>query len=158
MTVDVLVAMDGTPSHMKMPSASKLRPSPAIPGSMEAAIKMWLQVGNVQKLQQVIILYKELISKYIAWRNMIDYKSIKCQWNTIIYCRLFLMDTDGFSKTRRLDFLMSINFLKKFQIIRYISNFWMKYFAILTFLDSVQGLIIYQQHPWYNIHLILSKF
>ena len=66
MTVDVLVAMDGTPSHMKMPSASKLRPSPAIPGSMEAAIKMWLQVGNVQKLQQVIILYKELISKYIA--------------------------------------------------------------------------------------------
>ena len=53
MTADVLTAMDGTPSHMKMPSASKLRPSPAIPGSMEAAIKMWLQVGNVQKLQQV---------------------------------------------------------------------------------------------------------
>ena len=65
MTVDVLVAMDGTPSHMKMPSASKLRPSPAIPGSMEAAIKMWLQVGNVQKLQQVIIIYKELILMWI---------------------------------------------------------------------------------------------
>ena len=61
MTVDVLVAMDGTPSHMKMPSASKLRPSPAIPGSMEAAIKMWLQVGNVQKLQQVIIIYLEQV-------------------------------------------------------------------------------------------------
>ena len=61
MTADVLVAMDGTPSHMKMPSASKLRPSPAIPGSMEAAIKMWLQVGNVQKLQQVT--YKCLNNK-----------------------------------------------------------------------------------------------
>ena len=69
MTVDVLVAMDGTPSHMKMPSASKLRPSPAIPGSMEAAIKMWLQVGNVQKLQQVMIIYKELILMWIKQRN-----------------------------------------------------------------------------------------
>ena len=59
MTADVLTAMDGTPSHMKMPSASKLRPSPAIPGSMEAAIKMWLQVGNVQKLQQVTINIKK---------------------------------------------------------------------------------------------------
>ena len=67
MTADVLTAMDGTPSHMKMPSASKLRPSPAIPGSMEAAIKMWLQVGNVQKLQQVSdeISYSALRSRSI---------------------------------------------------------------------------------------------
>ena len=53
MTADVMTTMDATPSHMKLPSAAKLRPSPAVPGSMEAAIKMWLQVGNVQKLQQV---------------------------------------------------------------------------------------------------------
>ena len=53
MTADVMTMMDSTPSHMKLPSAAKLRPSPAVPGSMEAAIKMWLQVGNVQKLQQV---------------------------------------------------------------------------------------------------------
>ena len=53
MTAEVLVMMDSTPSHMKIPSAAKLRPSPNVPGSMEAAIKMWLQVGNVQKLQQV---------------------------------------------------------------------------------------------------------
>lgn len=67
MTADVLIAMDGTPSHMKMPSASKLRPSPAIPGSMEAAIKMWLQVGNVQKLQQVgDEIYSELFCAKIA--------------------------------------------------------------------------------------------
>ena len=67
MTADVLTAMDGTPSHMKMPSASKLRPSPAIPGSMEAAIKMWLQVGNVQKLQQVgDETYSELFCAKIA--------------------------------------------------------------------------------------------
>ena len=43
--------MDVVSPHIT--SAAKLRPSPAVPGSMEAAIKMWLQVGNVQKLQQV---------------------------------------------------------------------------------------------------------
>ena len=52
MTADVIM-VDSTPAHMKLPSAAKLRPSPSVPGSMEAAIKMWLQVGNVQKLQQV---------------------------------------------------------------------------------------------------------
>lgn len=73
MTADVLTAMDGTPSHMKMPSASKLRPSPAIPGSMEAAIKMWLQVGNVQKLQQVNDeIYSELFCAKIAQYYILD--------------------------------------------------------------------------------------
>ena len=43
--------MDVVTPHIS--SAAKLRPSPAVPGSMEAAIKMWLQVGNVNKLQQV---------------------------------------------------------------------------------------------------------
>ena len=75
MTADVLTAMDGTPSHMKMPSASKLRPSPAIPGSMEAAIKMWLQVGNVQKLQQV------------GDKLMPSYSALKL--HSIIYLRSF---------------------------------------------------------------------
>ena len=54
MTADVLSRtnkMDVVSPHIA--SAAKLRPSPAVPGSMEAAIKMWLQVGNVQKLQQV---------------------------------------------------------------------------------------------------------
>ena len=36
-----------------MTPAAKLRPSPNVPGSMEAAVKMWLKVGNIQKLQQV---------------------------------------------------------------------------------------------------------
>ena len=40
-------------AHLAMTQAAKLRPSPAVPGSMEAAVKMWLQVGNIQKLQQV---------------------------------------------------------------------------------------------------------
>ena len=73
MTADVLVAMDGTPSHMKMPSASKLRPSPAIPGSMEAAIKMWLQVGNVQKLQQVILFFLTILGclRFINIQNLL---------------------------------------------------------------------------------------
>jgi len=47
--------MDVVSPHIT--SAAKLRPSPAVPGSMEAAIKMWLQVGNVQKLQQVCNTY-----------------------------------------------------------------------------------------------------
>ena len=47
----VLLQMDVASPHIT--SAAKLRPSPSVPGSMEAAIKMWLQVGNVQKLQQV---------------------------------------------------------------------------------------------------------
>jgi hypothetical protein len=38
-----------------MTPAAKLRPSPNVPGSMEAAVKMWLQVGNVEKLQQVTV-------------------------------------------------------------------------------------------------------
>ena len=49
--VQVLPAMDA--AHLAMTQAAKLRPSPAVPGSMEAAVKMWLQVGNIQKLQQV---------------------------------------------------------------------------------------------------------
>ncbi len=40
-------------AHLTMTQAAKLRPSPNVPGSMEAAVKMWLQVGNIQKLQQV---------------------------------------------------------------------------------------------------------
>ena len=36
-----------------MTPAAKLRPSPNVPGSMEAAVKMWLKVGNIQKLQRV---------------------------------------------------------------------------------------------------------
>ena len=36
-----------------MTPAAKLRPSPNVPGSMEGAVKMWLKVGNIQKLQQV---------------------------------------------------------------------------------------------------------
>ncbi len=40
-------------AHLTMTQAAKLRPSPTVPGSMEAAVKMWLQVGNIQKLQQV---------------------------------------------------------------------------------------------------------
>eukprot|EP00094_Tigriopus_californicus_P010268 TCALIF_09906-PA protein Name:"Protein of unknown function" AED:0.85 eAED:1.00 QI:0/0/0/0.5/0/0.5/2/0/93 len=46
----VLPAMDA--AHLAMTEAAKLRPSPSVPGSMEAAVKMWLQVGNLQKLQQ----------------------------------------------------------------------------------------------------------
>ena len=40
-------------SLQTMTPAAKLRPSPNVPGSMEAAVKMWLKVGNIQKLQQV---------------------------------------------------------------------------------------------------------
>ena len=92
MTADVLVAMDGTPSHMKMPSASKLRPSPAIPGSMEAAIKMWLQVGNVQKLQQVILFFLTILGCLIRnIQNLLINIIIQ-----IIHFRLFLTDMVGF--------------------------------------------------------------
>ena len=51
MTTAVLPAMDA--AHLTMTQAAKLRPSPTVPGSMEAAVKMWLQVGNIQKLQEV---------------------------------------------------------------------------------------------------------
>jgi hypothetical protein len=54
MTADVVPRMEAASPHLNLPSAAKLRPSPAVPGSMESAIKMWLQVGNVQKLQQVL--------------------------------------------------------------------------------------------------------
>ena len=53
MTADVVPRMEAASPALNLPSAAKLRPSPAVPGSMESAIKMWLQVGNVQKLQQV---------------------------------------------------------------------------------------------------------
>ena len=53
MTADVVPRMEAASPALNLPSAAKLRPSPAITGSMEGAIKMWLQVGNVQKLQQV---------------------------------------------------------------------------------------------------------
>ena len=53
MTADVVPRMEAASPALNLPSAAKLRPSPAISGSMEGAIKMWLQVGNVQKLQQV---------------------------------------------------------------------------------------------------------
>ena len=49
-------------AHLAMTQAAKLRPSPAVPGSMEAAVKMWLQVGNIQKLQQVTILLQ-----FVGW-------------------------------------------------------------------------------------------
>ncbi|TRY79118.1 hypothetical protein TCAL_09905 [Tigriopus californicus] len=49
----VLPAMDA--AHLAMTEAAKLRPSPSVPGSMEAAVKMWLQVGNLQKLQQAVL-------------------------------------------------------------------------------------------------------
>ena len=55
MTADVVPRMEAASPALNLPSAAKLRPSPAVPGSMESAIKMWLQVGNVQKLQQVSI-------------------------------------------------------------------------------------------------------
>ena len=51
LTTAALPAMDA--AHLTMTQAAKLRPSPTVPGSMEAAVKMWLQVGNIQKLQQV---------------------------------------------------------------------------------------------------------
>ena len=54
-TADVVPRMEAASPALNLPSAAKLRPSPAVPGSMESAIKMWLQVGNVQKLQQVYI-------------------------------------------------------------------------------------------------------
>ena len=55
LTTAALPAMDA--AHLTMTQAAKLRPSPTVPGSMEAAVKMWLQVGNIQKLQQVITLF-----------------------------------------------------------------------------------------------------
>ena len=58
MTADVVPRMEAASPALNLPSAAKLRPSPAVPGSMESAIKMWLQVGNVQKLQQVSLLSK----------------------------------------------------------------------------------------------------
>jgi hypothetical protein len=57
--------MEAASPALNLPSAAKLRPSPAVPGSMESAIKMWLQVGNVQKLQQVSpiieVMYQEVL-------------------------------------------------------------------------------------------------
>ncbi len=53
MTADVVPRMEAASPALNLPSAAKLRPSPAVPGSMESAVRMWLQVGNVQKLQQV---------------------------------------------------------------------------------------------------------
>ena len=65
MTADVVPRMEAASPALNLPSAAKLRPSPAVPGSMESAIKMWLQVGNVQKLQQVSpiieVMYQELL-------------------------------------------------------------------------------------------------
>ena len=63
MTADVVPRMEAASPALNLPSAAKLRPSPAVPGSMESAIKMWLQVGNVQKLQQVsLLLYIHLLN------------------------------------------------------------------------------------------------
>ena len=65
MTADVVPRMEAASPALNLPSAAKLRPSPAVPGSMESAIKMWLQVGNVQKLQQVSpiieVMYQEVL-------------------------------------------------------------------------------------------------
>ncbi len=52
-------------AHLTMTQAAKLRPSPTVPGSMEAAVKMWLQVGNIQKLQQVTNRLKMISEVYL---------------------------------------------------------------------------------------------
>ena len=52
-----------------MTPAAKLRPSPNVPGSMEAAVKMWLKVGNIQKLQQV--------------RNALNVITFDCGWGSL---------------------------------------------------------------------------
>ena len=79
-------------AHLTMTQAAKLRPSPTVPGSMEAAVKMWLQVGNIQKLQQVFNCLNSIII------------------TALIFNRLFWMDTVGCYKTITLVFLMSTSF------------------------------------------------
>ena len=56
-----------------MTPAAKLRPSPNVPGSMEAAVKMWLKVGNIQKLQQV---REETHLKFLKKINARDMKGL----------------------------------------------------------------------------------
>ena len=91
MTADVVPRMEAASPALNLPSAAKLRPSPAITGSMEGAIKMWLQVGNVQKLQQVHLshfctylcyLYMYL---YIPLISTFDTFTITYLWYLYIY-------------------------------------------------------------------------
>ena len=95
MTADVVPRMEAASPALNLPSAAKLRPSPAITGSMEGAIKMWLQVGNVQKLQQVHLshfctylcyLYMYL---YIPLISTFDTFTITYLWYLYIYLWYF---------------------------------------------------------------------
>ena len=145
MTADVVPRMEAASPALNLPSAAKLRPSPAITGSMEGAIKMWLQVGNVQKLQQVHLspfctylcyLYMYL---YIPLISTFDTFTITYLWYLYIYLWYFYIPLIPLHTHDNLHTNAMIP-LHTFAIftITYLSYLYIPYLLLHTFLTIEQ--------------------